>query len=179
MNSKKTLSRSTAALLIIVCTVCIFYMLRGDRGDSVKNGAEIRAAYADYALTFSEDAPCQSLDELLETAPFTEVQADRYVFKDYDIETFAPYLPLAETISAVQTSPIDKKGDTIYVIFTNAAGEEFCQCYKNNKLISQTVYLPDQDLAYEIGEKRVKVYENFSEKSEQSSSITSFSDLFK
>lgn len=179
MNSKKTLSRSTAALLIIVCTVCIFYMLRGDRGDSVKNGAEIRAAYADYALTFSADAPYQSLDALLEAAPFTEVTADRYVFKDYDTEAFAPYLPKAENISAVQTSPIDKKGDTLYIIFTNAEGKEFCQCYRNNKLISQTVYIPTEDLAYEITDKRVKVYNKFSEKTEQTSSITSFADLFK
>ena len=179
MNSKKTLSRSTAALLIIVCTVCIFYMLRGDRGDTVKNSEEIRAAYAGYAMTFPEDAPYQRFDEVLAAAEYTEVEADNYVFKDYDTEIFAPYLPEAETISAVQTSPLDKKGKTVYIIFSTADDIEFCQCYKNNEMISQTVYLPDEDLAYEIGERKVKVHTNFSKQDVGNSSILNIGDLFK
>lgn len=163
MNSKKTLSRSTAALLIIVCTVCIFYMLRGNHGENAENSVAIREAYAGYALTFPEDAPYQSLSELLAATEYTEVQADKYVFKDYDTEAFVPYLPLAETISAVQTSPLDKKGSTVYIIFTNAEGEEFCQCYKRDELTNQTVFVPEEDCAYEITGKKVKVYKDFRE----------------
>lgn len=178
MSSKMTLSRSAAALLIIVCTVCIFYMLRGDRGQNAENSAEIRAAYASYEMTFATDAPYQNLDDLLAAAEFTEHKAEGLVFKNYDTDAFAPYLPKAETITAVQSSPLDKSGKTLYIIFTDENGAEFCQCYKNNKMISQTVYIADEDCAYEITEKKVKVHKNFSEKTKKSSSITSFKDLF-
>ncbi|MBR3867434.1 MAG: hypothetical protein IKM54_06550 [Butyricicoccus sp.] len=178
MSTKKTLSRSAAALLIIVCTVCIFYMLRGDRGETAENSAAIREAYAGYALTFSADAPYQSLDELLEATDYTEVTADRYVFKDYDTEAFVPYLPKAKHISAVQTSPLDRKGETIYIIFSTEEGEEFCQCYRNNSLLTQTVYVSAEDCAYEIDKRSVKVHKNFSEQGEKDSSLLSFTDLF-
>lgn len=162
MKSKKTLSRSAAALLIIVCSVLIFYMLRGDHGENAENAAEIRETYAGYAMTFPEDAPYQTLSALLEATEYTEIEAGDYTFKDYPVEVFTPYLPLADKISAVQSSPFNSEVVT-YVIFTNAEGLEFCQCYKGDKMANQTVYDPVTDCAYEITGKQVKVYDNFRE----------------
>ena len=162
MRSKKTLSRPTAALLILVCCVLIFYMLRGDHGETAENAAEIRETYAGYAMTFPADAEYQTLSELLAATTYTEVTADQYVFKDYDTAAFVPYLPLAETITAVQSSPFNGEVVT-YVIYSNAAGEEFCQCYKGDEMTNQTVYDPVTDCAYEITDRQVKVYDNFRE----------------
>ncbi len=160
MRSKKTISRSTAALLIIVCAVSIFFILRGDRGAAVKNDDAIRASYAGYAMTFPAGAAYDSLSALLDAADYEEITSGEYTYKNYDVAAFVPYLPQAETISAVQSSPFNSDVVT-YVMFSNEKGEEFVQCYKNDRLSNQTVYDPETDCAYEITGAKVKVYEDF------------------
>ncbi|MGN0993839.1 MAG: hypothetical protein ACI4PD_01855 [Butyricicoccus sp.] len=175
MKSKRTLSRPAAALLIIVCSLLIIVAIRGDRGRRSPESAQIRETYAGYALTFPEDAAAQSLTELLTQTPYEEVTGDKQTWKEYDAEAFAPYLPLAETVSSVQSSPFNSEVVT-YIRFS-ADGQEFCQCYKGDTLTNQTVYDPASDTAYEITDKKVTVYDNFSETAANAGKSTSLFDL--
>ena len=160
MKFKRTLSRSAAVLLIIVCSLLIISAIRGDRGHSSSESAQIRETYAGYALTFPEGAAAQSLTELLAQTSYEEVTGDKQTWKEYDAEAFAPYLPLAETVTSVQSSPFNSEVVT-YILFTNAEGQEFCQCYKGDTLTNQTVYDPVSDTAYEITARKVTVYDDF------------------
>ena len=176
MKSKRTLSRSAAVLLIIVCSLLIIVAIRGDRGRRSPESAKIRETYAGYALTFPADAAAQSLTELLAQTPYEEVAGDKQTWKEYDADAFTPYLPLAETVSSVQSSPFNSEVVT-YILFTNAEGEEFCQCYKGDSLTNQTVYDPASDTAYEITDKKVTVYDDFSETVENAGKPSSFFNL--
>ena len=176
MKSKRTLSRSAAILLIVICSLLIIVAIRGDRGRRSPESAKIRETYAGYALTFPADAPAQTLTELLAQTAYEEVSGDKQSWKEYDAAAFTPHLPLAETISSVQSSPFHSEVVTS-IRFSDADGQEFCQCYKGDELTNQTVYDVANDTAYEITSKKVTVYDNFSKTVDNAGKSTSFFNL--
>lgn len=159
--------------IIVLCLLVSMSIVR----QSIRHPEEdsIRAAYADYCLTFPADGP-QSVTELLAGTPCEERTSENYTWKAYDAAAFAPYLDCA-SVESVETSPVVK--NSVYITYISAAGERVVLAYTGDELAGQTVYDPATDTAYEISPKKVSVYKNFSTEGSSRGIFSFFTNLFK